>query len=218
MGDLQISGNETSSWLFSALAFAVSMSATPGPNNAMVASSGATFGFARTMPHILGVAVGFPIMIVAVALGAGDLMRGNPRVHEILRWIGAAYLIWLAFKIATARPSAVDAERAYVAGSRQGRTKPMNFLQAALFQWLNPKAWVVAVGGVATYTTANGVFAQAFVLAIIFLIVTLPSLAFWTFTGVGAARLLRSNRALRVFNLVMAVLLVASLLPLLGES
>ena len=82
------------------------MSGTPGPNNAMVAASGATFGFARTVPHLLGVAVGFPAMLLVVALGAGDVMRAAPSLHEILKWVGAAYLLWLAFKIATARPSA----------------------------------------------------------------------------------------------------------------
>lgn len=205
--------NDTFSWLASALAFAVVMSATPGPNNVMVASSGATFGFARTLPHLLGVAVGFPVMIVAVALGAGDLMRENPGLHEILKWGGAVYLAWLAVKIATARPATpAGASTSGPAGSRQGRTKPLNFLQAALFQWLNPKAWVITLSAVATYTTASGVFAEASVLAVMFLVVTVPSLAFWTLMGVGVARLLPSAGALRVFNLVMAALLVVSLL------
>ncbi len=210
--------NDTFNWLLSALAFAVVMSATPGPNNVMVASSGATFGFARTLPHLLGVAVGFPVMIVAVALGAGDLMRDNPRLHEILKWGGAVYLAWLAVKIATARPSSLGTSTSDVAGSRRGRTKPLNFLQAALFQWLNPKAWVITLSAVATYTTASGVFAEALVLAVMFLVVTVPSLAFWTLMGVGAARLLPGAGALRVFNLAMAALLVASLLLSLFPS
>ncbi len=197
-------------WLFSALAFAVSTSATPGPNNAMVASSGATFGFARTVPHLAGVAAGFSVMIVAVALGAGDLMRAAPRLHDALRWIGAAYLIFLALKIATAHPAVGEA-------SRTRRKRPLTFLQAALFQWLNPKAWIIALGGVATYTTSGHVVGQASMLAVIFLVVTPPTLTFWTLTGVGSARLLRGSRGLRAFNLAMAGLLIASLLPLLRE-
>ena len=156
-------GEGLSRWLFSALAFAVSTSAMPGPNNAMVASSGATFGFARTVPHLAGVAAGFSVMIVAVALGAGDLMRAAPRLHDALRWIGAAYLILLALKIATAHPAVGE-------GARTRRKRPLTFLQAALFQWLNPKAWIIALGGVATYTTSGHVVAQASMLAVIFLV------------------------------------------------
>ncbi|MBV9749585.1 MAG: LysE family translocator [Acetobacteraceae bacterium] len=186
------------------------MSGTPGPNNAMVAASGATFGFTRTVPHLLGVAVGFPAMLLVVALGAGDVMRAAPPLHEILRWVGAAYLLWLAFKIATARPSA--------AGTRAVRARPLTFLQAALFQWVNPKAWIIALGAIATYTTSSNITVQAVVLAAIFMAVTVPTLAFWTMTGVGAARVLRTGRGLRAFNLAMAALLVASLVPLLREG
>ncbi len=201
----------SSTWLLSAFAFAASMSGTPGPNNAMVAASGATFGFARTVPHILGIAVGFPLMLVAVTLGAGDLLRTYPVLHDALRWVGAAYLIWLAIRIAAAPPTT----------DRPGasRARPLGFVQAALFQWVNPKAWIIALGGIATYTTAggDGVVAQALALAAIFLVVTLPLVSFWTLTGVGAARLLRTRRGLRAFNLAMAGLLVLSLVPVFLE-
>ena len=195
-------------WLLSATAFAAAMSGTPGPNNAMVAASGATFGFRRTVPHMLGIATGFPLMFVAVALGAGSLLRAYPALYTGLKWLGAAYLLWLAFKIAAADP-APKAD-----GAR--RSVPLSFLQAALFQWVNPKAWIVAVGGVATYTSAAGatLFAQAAVLALIFLAVTVPVVVFWTMTGVGAARLLQDRAGLRVFNVAMAGLLVLSLLPM----
>ena len=198
---------ETLAWLASAVTFAVSMSGTPGPNNAMVAASGATFGFARTIPHMLGIAVGFPLMLVAVALGAGQLLRTIPVLHAVLKWAGAAYLLWLAFRIATARPAPAET----------GGSRPLTFLQAGLFQWVNPKAWVIALGAVATYTTAEGVLPQSLGLAAIFLLVTGPTVAFWTMTGVGAARLLRTDRGLRAFNWLMAALLVLSLLPLLRE-
>ncbi len=187
------------------------MAATPGPNNAMVAASGASFGFRRTLPHMLGITIGFPIMLVAVALGAGEPLRTLPWLHEALRWVGAAYLLWLAWHIAATRPEAAD--------KRAGASRPLTFAQAALFQWVNPKAWVIAASAVVTYTSESGaVLAQAAALAIVFLVVTLPAVAFWTSVGVGAARVLRSPRALRLFNLAMAALLVASLVPLLREG
>lgn len=195
-------------WLLSALAFAIAMSATPGPNNAMVAASGANYGFRRTVPHLLGVSVGFPVMLLAVAFGAATPLHTWPWLHEVLRWAGAAYLLWLALKIATARPSGPSAA--------EGGGRPMTFLQAALFQWINPKAWVIAAGAVVTYTSSD-VALQAAVLAVLFLAVCIPSLAFWTAVGVGAGRLLRSKRSLRWFNLTMAALLIASLVPVLTE-
>ena len=195
----------------SALAFVVAMSATPGPNNAMVAASGANWGFRATVPHMLGVAAGFALMVVLVALGAGEVLRGRPWVQDGLRWVGAAYLLWLAWRIGSARPSAA------VAGRGGGR--PLGVLQAALFQWVNPKAWVTAIGAVVTYTTGSGgaLVAQAGVLAAMVLVVAPPILAGWTLAGVGAARLTRSPLGLRRFILLMAALLVASLLPLLLE-
>jgi len=198
-------------WFFSSVAFAVSMSATPGPNNAMVAASGATFGFVRTVPHILGVAIGFPVMLILVALGAGDLLRAAPGVHEVLRWVGAAYLLYLALRIAIAVPHGAG---------RAGRraSKPFSFLQAALFQWVNPKGWVIAIGAVLTFTSPGAVLAQTITLAVLFLVTIIPALAFWTMTGVGAARLLRTVRAMRAFNVAMASLLVASVVPLLREQ
>lgn len=194
-------------WLVSVAGFALSMSATPGPNNAMVAASGATFGFRRTIPHMLGISVGFPAMMVAVAFGAGELFRALPWAHGALRWVGAAYLLWLAWRIATAKPTPPEGE----AGSR-----PLSFTQAALFQWVNPKAWVVALGAVATYTVAGPDLAlQAALIAAIFLAAALASTALWTLVGVGVGALVRTPAGLRAFNLAMAALLVASLVPLL---
>lgn len=202
-------------WLISATAFAVSMSATPGPNNAMVTASGATWGFRRTVPHVIGISVGFPVMLVAVALGAGEVLRTRPWLHEALRWAGSAYLFWLAWKIGATEPDLPGEEARD--SNRSGRSRPFSFMQAALFQWVNPKAWMIALGAVAAYTTAagSGLVAQAAVLALIFLIVTLPVVAFWTLVGVGAARMLRTRRAIRTFNLAMAALLALSLAPMM---
>ena len=201
-------------WLASVLAFATAMSATPGPNNTMLAASGAIWGLRRTVSHMLGVAIGFPVMIVAVALGAAGPLRALPWIEEALRWVGAAYLLWLAWRIAMAQP---EMDSAHPEASRR---RPFTFLQAAMFQWVNPKAWIIAVNAIITYTSASrgSLAAQALALAGTFLIVTLPTTLFWTSVGVGAAQVLRTPRRLRTFNLVLAGLLVASLLPLLrGE-
>ncbi len=215
-------------WLASALAFALAMAATPGPNNAMVTASGASWGFRRTLPHICGISIGFPVMLLAVALGAGAVLRSRPWVQETMRWIGAAYLLWLAWRIATAIPRtpAAGPDRAGPdrAGMAREDGRPLSFVQAALFQWVNPKAWVIALGAVVTFTTAGsesvgpGSAWRGALLAAVFLAVILPTTAFWTLVGVGAARVLRTPAALRRFNLAMAALLVASLVPLLLEG
>jgi threonine/homoserine/homoserine lactone efflux protein len=196
------------------IAFAFATCATPGPNNAMVASSGATFGFRPTIPHMLGVATGFPAMLAVVALGGGQILREYPAIHVILKWVGAAYMLWLAFHIATAEPAlSSDTDNHPPRGG-----KPLSFLQAVLFQWVNPKAWIIALGAVTTYTNPNGVVGQAMLLALVFLPIGVLTIVLWAMTGIGAARLLRSRRAIRGFNIAMAALLVASLLPILAAG
>lgn len=196
---------EGAAWLLSATGFAFAMSATPGPNTTMVAASGANFGLRRTWPHMLGVSLGFPLMLLAVALGAGEALRASPALQSALRWGGAAWMLWLAWRIATAAPA--------VGGAAPGR--PIGFLEAALFQWVNPKAWMIAVGAAATYVAGPR---QALLLAVIFALVCLPSILAWAVLGLGAARLLRRPGALRAFNLAMALLLAASLVPMLVEE
>ena len=196
-------------WLAAASAFAVAMSATPGPNNTMVAASGARFGVQRTVPHMLGISLGFPVMLLAVSLGAGEILQANRWLQTTLRWIGAAYLLWLAWGIARS-PTSMDS-------SGDAGRQPLGFVRAALFQWVNPKAWIIAVGAIVTYTGGERRFDQAMALAVIFAVVCLPCVLFWTSIGAGVARLLKSERALRRFDLTMAALLVASLLPLLFE-
>lgn len=195
-------------WFGSVTAFALAMAATPGPNNAMVAASGARFGIGRTLPHVLGITLGFPVMVLAVALGAGHVLAAYPWLHVALRWVGVAYMLWLAWQIA--RPHAAKAEG--VAGRR-----PMGLLPAALFQWVNPKAWLIAVGAVVTYAGEGAPLAKTMAMAAVFGAVTLPAVLFWTAVGAGAARVMRSERALRRFDLLMAGLLVLSLIPILLE-
>lgn len=184
--------------------FAISMAITPGPNNVMLTASGVNFGFRRTLPHMLGVVLGFPVMVLAIGLGLGGLFEAYPQIHAALKYVGIAYLLWLAWKIATAA-------RTEDAGAK---AKPLNFLQAAGFQWVNPKAWIVTIGAIATYTTLHGnVIQEVFVIAAVFGFVTLPSVTMWTLFGTTIRRLLKSDRARTLFNWSMAALLVASLVP-----
>lgn len=200
-------------WFASALAFALAMSATPGPNNAMVTASGANWGLRRTLPHMAGIAVGFPAMVLAVGLGAGEVLRRFSWIEEGLRWVGACYMLWLAAKIARSDPAQTSE------APTTGSGRPLGFYQAALFQWVNPKAWVTAVSAVVTYTSGGPTLVgEAAMLAAIFLAISPPVTFCWALVGAGAARVLRTRRALRCFNMAMAVLLVLSLIPLLTES
>ena len=187
------------------LSFAVSTSITPGPNNVMVTASGANFGYRRTLRHILGISLGFPVMVVAVGLGLGGLFRAFPEIHIILKSLGCAYILWMAWKIATAGGMGG-------AGAKPG--KPFTFLQAAGFQWVNPKAWMMAVGAAAAYTSAGGSdYLEIALIALIFLVVCIPSISIWTLFGVAIGKMLTASKWLRIFNAVMALLLAAPLLP-----
>lgn len=185
----------------------------------MVAASAANFGLWRTWPHMLGIALGFPAMLLLVALGAAEALRDAPRLQAVLRWAGAAWMLWLAWGIATAAPADGGSSGHGTGrgiGPGTGRGRPMRLLEAALFQWVNPKAWLIAFGGTATYAAGQGQDrGRAVALAAIFALVSVPSNLAWAALGAGTSRLLRTPRALRAFNWVMAGLLVLSLLPLL---
>ncbi len=190
--------------VFMALAaFAFVSSITPGPNNLMLMASGANFGFRRTVPHMLGVGLGFGLMVVLVGLGLVRIFDAFPVTHMILTIVGIAYLLWLAWKIAHA--AAPDTARA---GAR-----PFTFLQAALFQWVNPKAWQMAVTAITLYAPDRSALSILWV-GLVFAAVNLPSVSTWTVLGQQMRRLLSSPQRLRLFNGAMAALLVASLLPL----
>jgi len=187
--------------------FAFATAGTPGPNNMMLLASGANFGFRATILHILGISVGLAVMVVAMGWGLSGLFRAVPVLHDILKWAGAAYMLWLAWKIGTAR-GVTD---------RRAGSRPMTFLQAAGFQWLNPKAWAMALGAVTTYTPEGGGTLAVLAVAGTFMLVGAPCSAAWAGFGQGLRPFLDRPAALRVFNVTMAVLLVASLYPLLAE-
>jgi threonine/homoserine/homoserine lactone efflux protein len=186
------------------IGFALVSSITPGPNNLMLMASGANFGFWRSLPHMLGIGIGFTVMIVLVGLGLIGLFEAFPVFYILLKICSVAYLLWLAWKIANAAPPQK--------GEATGR--PMTFIQAALFQWVNPKAWSMALTAITAYAPGQSV-ASILVVALVFGAVNLPSVSVWTVMGQQIRRLLNKPRWLRAFNVGMAVLLVLSALPVL---
>ncbi|MEM6300319.1 MAG: LysE family translocator [Pseudomonadota bacterium] len=180
-------------------------SITPGPNNLMLMASGANFGFRRTVPHILGIEVGFTLMVVLVGAGISELFERFPTSFTVLRVASGAYLAYLAFKLATSRSFSSD---------RKSDPKPLTFMQAALFQWVNPKAWAMGLTAVSVYAPTPGM-AAIILIAGTFLLVGIPSTLTWTMLGLQMRKVLTNEIYLARFNVVMALLLVASLLPLL---
>lgn len=194
--------------LLAALAlFAFVSSITPGPNNAMLMASGANFGLKATVPHLLGVTGGFFVLVMAVGLGLGGLFAAYPQLHDILSVLGGAYLLWLAWKIGTSKG---------ISGGKAGG-KPQTFLQAAAFQWVNPKAWAMALGAVTAYAPRENYTTNVLVVSAIFVAINLPCVLTWTGFGVGLRRFLDKPAVLRGFNIAMALLLVVSLIPLAME-
>ena len=191
--------------LFIALViFAFVMSVTPGPNNVMLLASGVNYGFRRSLPHMLGITIGFSFMIVVVGLGLGQVFERFPITYEIMRYGGGAYMLWLAWKIANSGP----------VGEGKTSGSPLTFLQAALFQWVNPKAWVITISAIATYTPGNGSLWPVFIVALVCGVVNFPTIGMWAMFGTLLRNLLTQPTFLRVFNISMAVLLVLSLAPL----
>jgi len=191
------------------LVFSIVMGFTPGPNNVMLASSGATHGIRRTWPHLIGVALGFPAMLLLIGLGLASVLLASAGLQLGMKIISCLYLLWLAFQIG---------HSSSVAGG-PGRARPLTFFQAAAFQWVNPKAWLIAVGAVSAYTAGIGahLYLQVAILAAMNLFVCFSSSLTWAAFGAAIGRWLRSPFALRVFNLLMAALLLASVAPILGE-
>ena len=184
--------------------FAAAMCLTPGPNVVMVTASAVNFGFRRAIPHMLGITLGFGFMVMAAGCGLAGLFQAEPRLHTLLKYAGASYLLYLAWRIAQADAASSDSTRA----------RPINFVEAVLFTWVNPKGWVTAVGALAAYTTLEGdVLLQTSVIAGVLAGMCLLSVVTWSMFGLAIGRLLASRRARMAFNWSMAGLLVLSLIP-----
>ncbi|KPQ17688.1 MAG: putative threonine efflux protein [Rhodobacteraceae bacterium HLUCCO18] len=188
--------------------FAFASSITPGPNNVMLLASGANFGLRRTVPHMLGISGGHAAMVALVGLGLLGLFTALPWLRTGLTVVSVAYLLWLAWKIANAAPPAE--------GAAKGR--PLTWAQAAAFQWVNPKAWYMAIYAQTNFGAADGAWSGAVLVALVFAAVNLPSVTAWAWGGTQLSRWLTAPGRLRAFNWTMALVLVASLWPMLRPA
>lgn len=192
--------------VFAFLLFAVAAAGTPGPSNVLLTATGGAVGVLRGLPCLFGVALGMGLMMSLVAFGLGAVVLDNPEVLQVLNWVGAAFLLWLAWKIATSGRGGAADDR-----------KPVGFFGAAAFQWVNPKSWLVCASAAGTYLTADssGALGQALSLGGLFVLAAAPCCLAWLAFGAAMQKLLRSDRAQRSFNIVMALLLAASVVMIL---
>ena len=182
---------------------------TPGPNNIMLMTSGLNFGWRRSIPHLLGVVFGYSFMILMCGLGLGIVFKLYPILYTIIKYGGSAYLLFLAWKIATTPVG-------HMKGA--GRKHPLSFLEAAAFQWINPKAWVMAIGMIADYSAIAAYPNNIFFIAAVSMVATIASTTAWMGLGQILQRLLHRPKLMRAFNITMALLLVASIYPLLADA
>ncbi|MEL6234956.1 MAG: LysE family translocator [Pseudomonadota bacterium] len=180
---------------------------TPGPNNAMLAAAGANYGVRRTLPHICGIVVGFSAMMFLTGLGLGAVFERLPRLTSVMQWAGAAALLWFAWRIATAAGSGTE-----------GRGRPFSFVEAAGFQWINPKAWAICIGVVSQFASARTGFQTAATATIVFALAGASSALGWASFGAGLQRLLSTPARLRAFNIAMAALIAGFVLSMLSGA
>jgi len=197
------------SLLIAFVMFAIVMFFTPGPNNIMLLSSGLTYGFRPTLPHIAGITIGFAFMVGAVGLGLGTIFIAYPVLQTILKYGGVAYLVYLAAAIAMSDPVTPDADN---------RRAPMTFWGAAMFQWINAKGWVMVIGTITAYAAIASFPWNIAIQVSLSLILGALSCTAWALFGSSLRQLLTSRRAVRIFNIVMAVLLLASLYPVFMDA
>lgn len=191
--------------LFALTIFALVSSITPGPNNFMLLASGVNFGFRQTIPHMFGIAGGFGLLILCIGTGLGALITAFPTLHTALKFLGAGYLLYLAFRIAMSRSM----------GAAEDKGRPMTFLEAAAFQWVNPKAWTMALTAVAVYTDPAVPFLSLMFVAGAFVLVNFPSISVWTAFGTMFRRFLADPVRLKYFNITMGVLLALTVIPMI---
>ena len=189
--------------------FATVMFFTPGPNNVMLLSSGLTYGFRRTLPHVAGITIGFAFMIGAVGLGLGTIFITHPVLQTILKYAGAAYLLYLAAAIAMSGPAKPD---------QDNRRGPMTFWGAAMFQWINVKGWVMVIGTITAYAGVASFPWNITIQVMLSLLLGVVSCSVWALFGSALRPVLTSRRLVRTFNIVMAVLLLASLYPVFMDA
>jgi threonine/homoserine/homoserine lactone efflux protein len=192
--------------LLAASVFAIVSLITPGPNNTMVLASGLHFGIRRTLPHLSGICLGFSFMLVLVGLGLHTLFVNDPVLLELMRYAGACYMAWLAWKLASSRSAP---------GNATPSARPLGFWGAAAFQWINPKGWVMAMTAVAGYLPLDAGLSQVLTLGALFAVLGVPCVGAWVAFGSSMRTYLQNPLHLRLFNNAMALALLASLIPLL---
>ena len=197
--------------LIAASLFSFVSSITPGPNNMMMLASGVNFGFRRSVPHWLGICGGFTFMLCAVGLGLHTLLADHPALYDVLRYAGSAYLVWMAWRLATATAVPTSQED----DAPKSEARPLGVWGAAAFQWVNPKAWVMAVTAMSAYLPAQAQAIDVVTLALLFGVINLPCVACWAGGGAALRRFLQDPLRLRIFNISMALALLASLYPML---
>jgi threonine/homoserine/homoserine lactone efflux protein len=187
------------------LLFTLATSVTPGPNNLMLLASGVNFGLVRTLPHILGITTGFGSLLLGIGLGLGALFTAWPTLHLVLKLLGGCYLLYLAWKIAGSR----------AIGETKVGAKPLSFAQAAAFQWVNPKAWVIALTVTSLFADPERPYVSVLLVALTVIVFNLPAIILWTGFGTALRGFLSRSERLKIFNVIMAFLLVATLIPML---
>ena len=190
-------------WTMMVLLFAFATTISPGPNNIMIMSSGVNFGFKRSLPHLLGIALGFPLMLLAVGLGLSVLFEQFSQLYRVIQFIGIAYLLYLAYLLSKAQQIQQDGIA----------SQPLTFIQAAAFQWVNPKAWVMATGALTAFTDSEQFLWQVCLMTGIFFLVAVVCVSTWLVFGIILAKLLQHPKHRQRFNLAMALLLVISIIP-----
>lgn len=196
----------TSETFFALLVYAFVTSVTPGPNNFMLLASGVNFGFWRTFPHMCGIGFGFFTLLMGVGLGLGALLTAFPQLHLALKIAGGGYLLYLAWKIAMSRS---------MGEGRATGARPMTFVEASLFQWVNPKAWVMAITAMAVYTNPASPFWSMLMVGVVFALTNFPSVSIWAGFGVALRGFLSDPVRLKWFNIAMGLLLAISIVPML---
>lgn len=199
----------TLEFLLALVGFAFVMSISPGPSNFILLATGVNYGFAKSVPIVFGISFGFLSMVLAVGLGLGPVLQAYPAIGTVLKALCALYVLWLALKIARSTPTATSGEAP--------AEKPITFVQAAVLQLVNPKAWAVALIVTVSYTSPTNYLPSLLAMIAVFAIVNLPSISMWALFGMGLRRFLREPSRVRAFNVVMALLLVGSMVPVLVD-
>ena len=195
--------------VFALAAFCVVTLFTPGPNNIMLMTSGLNFGMRRSIPHMTGVSLGFALMMMGVGLGLGTVFQTWPILYPVLKYGGSGYLVFLAWKIAFSGP---------IETSDDAKGRPMTFLQAVAFQWVNPKAWVMAIGATSAFAAVAPFPYNVLLMSAFYGALGFASASTWIGFGYGLQRIIKNPRSVRIFNGAMAVLLVASLYPIFTDG